>query len=237
MELEGDEVHVWRARSYQPPSLVQSLWRILSADERERAERFHFQRDRERFIVTRGFLRTILSRYLDVPPDQLCFCYSSYGKPTLAGESNRRALRFSLSHSHELALYAVTCGREVGIDIEYVHAKWGTVHVAERFFSPREVIILRSLPASMQTGGFFNCWTRKEAYVKARGEGLSFPLDQFDVSLVPGEPAVLVSTAGDPQEASRWSLRELYPAQGYAAALAVEGHGWQLVCWEWSPAV
>src|ERR1035437_9410190 len=227
------EVHVWRATLDRTPSQIQSFLHNLSEDEQARAERFHFQRDREHFIVARGVLRAILGSYLNRAPEDVSFCYSSHGKPALAGESNGDAIRFSVSHSHGVALYAVTRGRAVGIDLERIRFNLAVAEIAERFFSRREVAMLRTLPTEVQRQAFFRCWTRKEAYIKARGEGLSLPLDQFDVSLAPGEPAAVLGTQPDPTEASRWSLQELTPAPGYVAALAVEGHGWRLTCWHW----
>ncbi len=231
--LGHDEVHVWRVALNIKESRIQSLRRTLTADERARAERFHFQKDRDQFTVARGALRVILGRYLDVEPSRLRFSYSPYGKPSLSRESGAGDLSFNLSHAGEMALYAVTRGREIGIDVERIRTDFASEQIAERFFSPREVAVLRALSGKMQPQAFFNCWTRKEAYIKARGEGLSLPLDQFDVSLVPGQMAALLSTSGDPQEAFRWSLREVAPAAGYVAAFAVEGDDWQLKCWQW----
>jgi 4'-phosphopantetheinyl transferase len=232
--LACDEVHVWRASlDQQTPSQIQSFLDNLSEDEQARAERFHFEGDREHFVVARGVLRAILGNYLNRAPECLSFCYSSHGKPVLAGESGKDAIRFSVSHSHGVALYAVTRGREVGIDLERIRFDLPVAEIAERFFSPREVAMLRALPTGVQQQAFFRCWTCKEAYIKARGEGLSLPLDQFDVSLVPGEPAAVLGTRPDSSEASRWSLQELTSAPGYAAALAVEGHHWRLTCWQW----
>jgi 4'-phosphopantetheinyl transferase len=235
MTLSSHDVHVWRASLELSAEHVQRLRQTLAADEIARAERFYFEKDRKHFIVARGVLRVILSRYLGLDPTQLEFSYSSYGKPALTTSPGKDWLRFNLSHSHELALYAITYGREVGIDIEYMRDKVSSEAIAEHYFSPREVTVLRALPVSLRREAFFTCWTRKEAYIKARGEGLSFPLDHFDVSLVPGEPAALLHTLGDPHEASRWSLQALAPAMGYAAALAVEGHDWRLSCWQWAP--
>lgn len=235
LTLSNHDVHVWRTSLELGADHVQRLRRTLSADEIVRAERFHFEKDRRHFIIARGVLRIILSRYLGLGPHQLGFCYSSYGKPALATAPGRDWLRFNVSHSHELALYAITRGREVGIDVEYMRDSVATDMIAERYFSPREVTTFRALPASQRREAFFTCWTRKEAYIKARGEGLSFPLDRFDVSLVPGEPPALLRTLGDPHEAARWSLAALTPGTGYAAALVVEGHGWQLTCWQWVP--
>jgi 4'-phosphopantetheinyl transferase len=138
-----------------------------------------------------------------------------------------------LSHSDGLVLYAITRGREVGVDVERLRPDFAVLEVAKKFFSRREVTALVALPENQWPKAFFNCWTRKEAYIKARGEGLTLPLDRFDVSLVPGEPAALLYTNDDPQEASRWSLQELVPESGYVAALAVEGHDWRLKCWQW----
>jgi 4'-phosphopantetheinyl transferase len=231
--LGCDEVHVWRATLDQTPSQIQSFRHNLAADEQARAQRFYFERDRGHFIVARGVLRIILGSYLNQAPEGLSFCYSAHGKPALAGESGGDAIRFNVSHSHGIALYAVTRGREVGVDLEHIRSNLAVAEIAERFFSRREVAMLRTLLTEAQREAFFRCWTRKEAYLKARGEGLSLSLDQIDVSLAPGEPDVVPGTQPDSSEASRWSLQELTPAPGYVAALAVEGHGWCLACWQW----
>lgn len=234
LRLGRDEVHVWRVSLDQTAARVQNHLRTLSPDEQRRAARLYFARDRDHFIVARGVLRTLLGRYLNRDPGQLRFCYNPQGKPTLSRESGGDWLRFNLSHSHGLALVAVTRDREIGVDVEQIRSDLADEQIAERFFSMQEVARLRALPPALQAEAFFNCWTRKEAYMKAQGVGLSLPLDQFDVSLVPGEPAAVLSTRGDPHEASRWSLRELMPGPGYIAALAVKGHDWRLTCWQWT---
>jgi 4'-phosphopantetheinyl transferase len=178
----------------------------------------------------------ILSRYLDVEARLLRFRYGLRGKPAIAEEFGADWLRFNLSHSQEVALYAVAREREVGIDVEYVRPDATDEQIAERFFSPRELAKLQALPVDIRAAALFAAWTRKEAYLKAKGEGLSLALNQFEVSLAPGEPAALVSTPWDPQEAARWSLQALTPGPGYAAALAVEGHDCQLRCWRWADA-
>jgi 4'-phosphopantetheinyl transferase len=231
--LGSAEVHVWRASLYLEASYIQSLQQILAADELARAGRFYFQKDREHFIVARGLLRIILGRYLDMEPSQLRFCYNHHGKPALDRKLGGDGCSFNLSHSHGLALYAVTRGRKIGVDLERIRPDLADEHIAEQFFSPLEIAALRALHTNIQKEAFFNCWTRKEAYIKAKGKGLSLPLNQFEVSLVPGEPAALFSTNGDPQEAFRWSLQELVPGSNFVAALAVEGHDWQLKCWQW----
>ena len=231
--LPSNAVHVWRASLHVSASYLHTLEGTLTADECARAERFYFQKHREHFIAGRGLLRNILSRYLDRKPDRLRFCYNSYGKPALTEETGTEGLCFNLSHSHRIALYAITRDREIGIDIEYFRPNVETEKLAERFFSPREAAVLRALPEHLQREGFFNCWTRKEAYIKAEGKGMSIPLSAFDVSLTPGEPAALLRTQNHPQETARWSLQALNPAPGYAAALAVKGHDWELKCWRW----
>lgn len=230
--LEPDEVHVWRARLEGRAAEVGDLERLLSPNERARADRFHFLKDREQFILARGTLRRLLSRYLGTEPERLPFRTTPYGKPFLPPEAGGDTLRFNLSHAGGLALYAVTLGRELGIDIEAIRPRVVQESVAERFFAPAEVAALRSLPPDQQPEAFFACWTRKEAYIKAKGEGLSIPLASFEVSLLPGEPAALHRTETDPEEAARWSLTTLDAGAGYAAALAVEGHDWRLRCWE-----
>jgi len=231
--LASDRVHVWRAYLDVPAARVESLQRTLAAEELRRAKRYRFQKDRDRFVVARGFLRAILSEYLRTEPSQLRFRYNAHGKPELL---DGQGLRFNMSHSDGLALYAICRDREIGIDLERIRPELPGQEIAERFFSPREVVSLRALPEGMQADAFFACWTRKEAYLKARGQGIVLGLDQFDVSLSPGEPAALLRVIGHPEEAARWSLQELRPAAGYIAAVAVEGHGWELRCWRWMEA-
>jgi 4'-phosphopantetheinyl transferase len=231
--LGENEVHVWQASLELPSSQVQRLEHNLSEEELERAERFHFKRHRSHFIAARGLLRIILGSYLKTDPGNLRFRYGPKGKPELAGETSRRGLRFNVSHSHNLALYAVTHDRRIGVDVERIRPDVAGEKIAERFFSPREAATLRELPASVRQEAFYTCWTRKEAYLKAVGEGITLRLDQFEVSVTPGEPAVLLSINGDPKEASYWSLKGLGPGPGYVGALAVKGHGWDLRCWRW----
>lgn len=220
--LGEGEVHVWRVRLEQPASLVERLSANLSRDERERARRYYFSRDSRHFTVARGALREIVSFYVDTPAERLRFVCNEYGKPSLP-DSHTETLRFNVAHSHDFALYALTRNREIGIDVEFMREELASVQIAESFFSPLEVAMLRALPSRLQAKAFFNCWTRKEAYVKARGAGLSHPLNRFAVSLVPGANPAILRTDDDPAEASRWSLIELSPGPNYVGALAVEG--------------
>ena len=230
--LGSDEVHVWRATLDLPIARVASFEQTLAADERARAGQFHFQKDRTRFIVARGLLRTILGRYLGQDPRALRFCSNAYGKPGLAPEFGGDASpSFNVSHAGALALYAVTRNRAIGIDLEDIRMDVECDSISEHFFSPRERRLLRAIPAAQRPEAFFHCWTRKEAYVKARGKGLSIALDQFDVSVSPQEPAALLETREEGQENSHWSLHDLPVGERYVAALAVEEDP-QLVFWE-----
>lgn len=231
--LTNQEVHIWRVSLQQVPATRATLFQLLSPDERQRALRYHFPHDRDHFIIARGALRETLSRYLGISPAALSFAYNQYGKPALQLRPGDAQLRFNVTHSGELALYAVTLERRVGLDLEYMRAELAGLEIAARFFSPRELKMLRELPQEMQTVGFFNCWTRKEAYIKAIGEGLSHALDQFAVSLAPGERPALLDVNSDPQAAARWSLFELQAGAGYAAALALEGDPARIQCWQW----
>jgi 4'-phosphopantetheinyl transferase len=228
-ELPAHEVHVWRAALDIDRAELGGLEKTLAREERARAATFYFPKDRKRFVARRGLLRAILARYLGREPGELLFRCRSGGKPVLLDNSRAHELYFNLAHSHGLALYAIARQRDVGVDVERIENHLADQQVAERFFSRRESLELRTLPASLRVEAFFNCWTRKEAYLKARGEGLLTPLDSFDVSLTPSQPAALLN--GDD---GRWSLYALTPAPGYAAALVWEGSNCNLRLWQWS---
>lgn len=202
---------------------------LLSADERERADRLRFERDRRRYVVGRALLRTLLARYTAAPAEELAFGYGELGKPWLdAGPS------FNLSHSGDVALYAFAAAGELGVDVELDDADFATDRIAERFFSPAEVSALRSLPPAAQPRAFLRCWTRKEAFVKARGDGLSLALDSFDVTLAPDEPAALLRTAWSRREPREWQIEDLSdPGGGYVAALAIRAYETCLVRRYW----
>ena len=221
LSLSSGEVHVWRARLEQPQELQDEFLRTLDLDERERAHRFHFEKHRRRFILGRGFLRLLLGRYLKIAPEEVRFGYGPYGKPSLADEHKASGLRFNASHSHELAVYAFVQEREIGVDVEYVKDDFQSEEIAQRFFSAQEVQMLTALPKHERHAAFFRCWTRKEAYIKAIGSGLSHPLDQFDVTLTADEPAALLRDAQDTEAIARWSMFNL-ELDHYAGALVVE---------------
>jgi 4'-phosphopantetheinyl transferase len=227
--LSADAVHVWRAGLDQPAA---DSARLLSRDEQARADRLRFEQLQRRFIVGRGTLKVILGRYLNLSPEEVEFEYRPNGKPILSSGLLHPALCFNLSHSDEMLLVAVTYHRAVGIDLETIDSELDVENLAEQFFSPAEKAELKALPSERRLASFLSSWTRKEAYLKARGEGLTYPLDQFTVTMDGDQPAQLLEVKGDPRELSRWSFRTLTPAPGMIAALVVEGHHWHLAQWQ-----
>jgi 4'-phosphopantetheinyl transferase len=225
-----DEVHVWRATLAWPQEAADRLKQWLSADERDRMQRFRFEKDRRRYLLGRGLLRLLLGRYLDLAPQDLRFETAAAGKPHLA--SGQAQLQFNLAHSGDYVMFAITDRCAVGIDVEEIRDDFDAGELAAHFFSSLEQRDLETLTGRSKIEAFFECWTRKEAYVKALGDGLSLPLDQFDVSLRPGEPARLIATRPDDAEARRWQLSRLDVADGYKAALVVEGQGSTMRFWD-----
>jgi 4'-phosphopantetheinyl transferase len=216
LALPKDELHIWLAWLDVEPEERTRLRSYLNKDEISRADRFVFPRDRDHFIVARGTLRELLGKYLHCAPDAVQFKTGRYGKLSLLDD--RDPLRFNLSHSHGLALYGFCMGRELGIDTEKIQPQFASEGIAERYFSAAEQRELRELPDELRDTAFFVCWTRKEAYVKAHGDGLQIALDSFDVSLKPGEPERLRSV-----DSNRWSLRSFTPAPEFVAAIIAEG--------------
>lgn len=231
--LEGD-LHVWQASLDLTAPRMERLFHCLSFDEHERAGRFHFEKDREDFVAARGILRELVSMYVGLPAPVLIFSYTDYGKPVLSNSRLAGVLQFNVAHSHGIAMYAFVQGRDVGIDVEYHRRDLVVEEVARGVCSSREMAALRSLPEAQQKIAFFDCWTRKEAYIKARGQGLSLPLDQFSVSLLPGKPPALFSTNGDPLQDGLWRLFDVAPRVGYSAAVACRGDGVHLQCLRWT---
>jgi len=209
---------VWRARQDVSPERLAVYEGLLAEDERERAERFHFERDRHEYIAGRGMLRVLIGRYLAQPPETLKFSYSKYDKPFLPDTG----MEFNLAHSGGLALFAFSLDDPVGVDVEMEREVRDAWQIAARFFSPAERAILSSLPEEEMMPAFFRCWSRKEAFIKAVGEGLSYPLDAFDVSLAPGDTPGLLRIHGSEEEARAWMLTPLELPPGYHGALVVK---------------
>ena len=226
-----EEVHLWLAdlRCLHPEH--DRLGATLDESERRRADRFRSPADRTRWVLSRGLLRALLARYLDRPAEAIRFERSSHGKPLLPEESGEGSLQFNLSHSEDVALLAVCRRRRVGVDVEAIRAARATREIAERFFAREELQALATLPSEEWTEAFFACWTRKEAYLKARGVGLSAPLSSFAVSVSPGEAPVLRRSELGDAEVARWSFANVSPRPGFAAALAVEGRTLRLERW------
>jgi 4'-phosphopantetheinyl transferase len=235
LRLVPEEVDVWRARLELAPAALENLRLTLSPDEAERAARRRLPEAQDRFAGARGILRDILGRYLDREPSTLVFGYRPRGKPFLASPAAAEGLEFNLSHSHGMLLCGVARGRQVGVDVEKVRPGVDCQRIAERFFSPRESAAILSLPPERRAERFFRCWSCKEAYVKAGGEGLAIPLDSFEVAFAPGEPPALLRVEGNSSEVERWQVTELEPAPGYAAAIVTEGDGPRLRLWDWKP--
>jgi 4'-phosphopantetheinyl transferase len=235
--LQPDLVQVWRA-NLQAPEQVEPLFSLLSADEQARAQRFYFAKDHDRFTLARGILRLLLGRYLNRAPETVQFEYGAVGKPALANLENFEAteachpLCFNVSHSHQMALFALA-QREVGVDLEQIRADCDGEAIAARFFSPQEQAALNRLSPELRPRGFFNGWTRKEALLKAMGTGLTFPLDQLEVSLTPGEPTQIRQLA----HPGSWLLADLSfetDRDSYAAAVAAAGQDWRVETWQFS---
>lgn len=203
---------------------IRALRKLLSDTERRRADRFVFDRDRNRFIVARARLRELLATRLSVRPEAVELTYSLHGKPVLARRFADSNLRFNVSHSDDVAVFAFSLGREIGIDIEVVRSIPDADDIAAQFFSRRENEAYLALDPRDKPLGFFYCWTRKEAFIKAIGDGLYHPLDSFDVSLSPDEPAEILRFKDMPGSKCGWNLNSFSPLPGFIAAVVTENH-------------
>lgn len=230
--LGRNQVHVWQASLTLPDRAWRDLWALLDKNERAQADRYHSERDRQRYSIAHGILRRLLSRYVAVPPTDIRFLVGAHGKPDLAQSSGDRALRFNIAHSGELALFAFAEDREVGVDVEVINSRAADPAIAERFFAPAEWRRIVAQPPADRPLMFARFWTLKEAYLKALGIGLTQPLNGFEISL-DGDVPSLVSAMGAEDTKSSWTLSELSVGPQYAAALCVEGTGWELVRRDW----
>lgn len=230
--LATDEIHVWGA-SLGRAGESERLAGLLSADERDRADRFRFGRDRDRFVVARGLLRLLLGHYLGRDLTVLRFRLGAQGKPAMADDPVRNHLRFNLAHAGDLALFAIAREREVGVDLERIRPDVDLAAVAASF-TRGEQAALAATPVERRRSLFFAFWTHKEAYAKGVGRGLSLPFDNFEVRFEnEGDAARPVVRDGDPLAHSRWTLCTLDVGSDFAAALAVVGSGWRLRCFRW----
>jgi 4'-phosphopantetheinyl transferase len=218
--LSPSEVHVWAVPCDDPPMPRAALLELMSQAERERVSRLHFEADRRRAVIGRGVMRSLVGAYLGVEPARLRFDVTATGKPQLA-RAHSRPLAFNVSHSGRWVMIAVSCGMEVGVDVECIRPLSDMEILAERFLAPDEAQEVLALPAERRERAFFACWTRKEAYVKALGAGLGHPLDAFRVSTDPDGPALLLHVEGGERASESWTLWSAAPEENYLAALAV----------------
>jgi 4'-phosphopantetheinyl transferase len=216
--LEANELHVWRVCLLGLATKVSELRLFLSEEEQARGDRYIRSADGVKFMVGRAVLRLILAQYLGLKPGEIVITVGEFGKPYVSKSININDLTFNLSHSGEMCLLAVSCGREIGVDVERLRDDVAVEDLATRYFSKEETAELQALPNALRRLGFFLCWTRKEAYVKAKTLGLQIPLDQFSVSLTPGQPPEIRGT-----EASGWTIMSLEPGPGYVAAVVSGG--------------
>ena len=219
--VPAGRVDVWSVRLDEPARAGSEVV-VLSPDEIARASRFHFEKDRIHFTQCRSALRGLLADYLAIPAAEIRFEYLASGKPQLAAEQNRRALQFNVSHSANMALIAVGSEHRLGVDIEKIRGDVDTTALAERFFSLRERAGLQALPDHLRVPGFFACWTRKEAFLKATGEGLSFPLADFSVTTHPDLDPELEEIKGSADDGKQWFLADLSVVDGFRATVARE---------------
>jgi 4'-phosphopantetheinyl transferase len=221
-KLAENDVHIWASVNEKSMGYLPKLYKLLSKQECLRAARYRFDRDQRHFIIRHGLLRILLGRYLGVDPQSVRFCHNIYRKPFVEKGCGDDALQFSLSYSNDIVLYAFTRGRRIGVDIEFIQSMPNMDTIVKDFFSLSEINAFYGLPQNRKKAAFFNCWTQKEAFLKAIGDGLFRRLKEFDVSVARHLPAKLIRVAWDPHEANYWLLKMLTSVQGYAAALAVE---------------
>ena len=235
--LAKNDVHVWRASVAQSMHHMRHLRETLSVEERERADRFRFAEHRDQYMVARGLLRLLLSQYLGREPDELKFDTTPYGKPVLMPHDGGDALHFNLSHSSGVVLFAISRDRDVGIDIEALHRDVAYEGIAEVVFSSREAAMIRDLRGTIRRDAFFTCWTCREAYVKARGQGLSRGLSQIDVVVDLRETASVLKIDDEDRDPSVWLIERFDPGPGFVGALAVGGSGSQQRYWQFESAM
>lgn len=233
-KLEQNDVHIWRAHLDWPKDKFDAAFQLLSEEEQARAERFVIEQHRDRYIASHAVLHQILSLYVNCPPEKLQFQQNDHGKPYIANLPLGLNLQFNMSDSHDYALYGLRLDDEVGVDLEYMKSKIRAEEIAKRFFSPDEYRALLDLPPSERLEGFYRCWSRKEAYIKAIGQGLSFNLSRFSVSLKPDGLNCLLEVDGSAELARQWRLGSVSAPEHFQAALAVEGEVRKIKNFDWS---
>ncbi len=217
-KLKKNEIDLWLISTNDYLDNLDNFFIILSEDEKLRANRFYFEKDKNNFIITRGILRILLGKYIVQDSNKVVFKYNDYGKPIILNNN----IQFNLSHSKNLVLYGFSKNLKLGVDIEFMREKVSYNNIAERFFSDYERQSLNSIPEPLQKEAFFNGWTRKEAYIKLKEKGLSIPLDSFDVSIIPEERPLLIDSRDDDIHFSNWKLFDIKTFKEYKAALITD---------------
>ena len=233
LTLSSQDIHIWRANLDLPIEQIERFLETLSADEKIRAERFHFERHRNFFIAARGILREILSRYSELKPEEWRFNYGTRGKPEIAESCGVKNLEFNVSHSEEIALYGITRASKIGVDIEKIRSLDDAEKIAQRFFLPQEFLWLSKLSPAEKKAAFFSLWTCKEAYLKAIGEGLAFGLDQFEIGFSTDGLPKIISIQGNKEAGKYWFLQQFNPVLGYVGSVAVKVDNPGFNYWEW----
>lgn len=232
IELGANQVHLWRALLARERLSQKAAWSILSEDEKQRAQRYKVGRDREHFVARRGILRFLLGKYLNIPAMHVRFSYTSYGKPLLSGEFTNDRLQFNLSHSEGQALYAFTGFSRVGVDLEKIQADPAVLELAQEYFSPDEMKSLDLLPFEERMRAFFQCWTRKEALLKAHGMGLMISPEQIEVNFGSECLGQIPAVYGELEPLKRFRVANIDVGKDFAAALALEGQAHLVYCWQ-----
>jgi 4'-phosphopantetheinyl transferase len=231
--LHNDEVHIWKALIDYPSEIIDGFVGSLSPFERSRAEEFKFNRDRNRYIASQYILRTLISRhYLPIDIKSIQFHTEIKGKPVIEQNRSNSYLDFNKSDSREICVYAFALNSKIGIDVEYIRPVKDIELIARQSFSEYENAALSTVSSSLKHLAFYNCWTRKEAFIKAIGEGLYFPLDKFDVTLLPGDVAQILHLSGLEDHPSNWTLLDFTPEAGYSAALAINRKNFKFYFWQ-----
>jgi len=221
--LEYNHVHIWRVNLDYSESKLNLLKDHLSKEEIERANRFYFEKDRRQFMLRRGILKQIISKYLAIDPQNLPFEYNRFGKPYLITDSLKHDLKFNMSYSNNVALCCISPQKNVGIDIEYLHKDVEFQPIIDRFFSQNEKEFIENIVINKQKEGFFKIWTRKEAILKAMGKGMSFPLEMINVPFKKNNFTININSFGNQGNESSWYVQDLFPASNYVASIAIEG--------------
>jgi len=234
LKLTTAKVQIWQASLEQPVEVIQKLEALLSEEEAQRANRLRYRQHRQFFIARRGILRHLLSQHTGADPEKIQLVYTQSGKPLLSSLDETSDICFNLAHSGRLGVYVFTRGRRVGIDLEAIRFVNEMDRVAEMNFSPEEYRKFETIGEGERSAAFYRCWTRKEAFLKAVGDSVSCPLQEFEVSLEPGAPAELLAVRGSKEQAQKWSMHDLRIQDGYAASLVVEGDGYSISHKQWA---